>query len=236
MIKVLIWNEFRHEKLKESVKEIYPEGIHKAIGESLSSEDIFVRYATLDDENCGITDEILADTDVIIWWGHAAHKEVPDEIAKKVQDAVLSGLGAIFLHSSHYSKPFKLLMGTSCNLAWREDGDRERVWVVKPGHPILQGIDRYFELPHEETYAEPFDVPEPEETILIGSFEGSEVFRSGVTYKRGNGKIFYFQPGHETYPIFYNESVKTIIKNAVYWVKREYNKVIPSVKITKIAD
>lgn len=234
MIKVLIWNEFKHERKSETVKAIYPDGMHKTIGEALKCDDIEVRYATLEDENCGITDEILADTDVIVWWGHMAHNEVPDEIAKKVQNAVLSGMGAIFLHSAHHSKPFRLLMGTTCNLSWREDGDMERVWVVKPSHPIVQGIGRYFELPHEETYAEPFDIPEPEETILIGSYEGSEVFRSGVTYKRGNGKIFYFQPGHETFPTFHDENVKTIIKNAVYWVKSDYRKAIPCPKITKI--
>lgn len=163
-----------------------------------------------------------------------AHLEVPDEIAKKVQNSVLAGMGAIFLHSAHHSKPFRMLMGTTCNLSWREDGDMERVWVTKPSHPIVQGIDRYIELPHEETYAEPFDIPEPEETLLIGAYSGSEVFRSGVTYKRGNGKIFYFQPGHESFPTFYNEDVKKIIKNAVYWVKSDYRKAIDCPHIKKI--
>lgn len=216
---VLIWNENQHEKTDEKVAKIYPEGIHGCLKSFLQCDDINVTTATLDDENCGITKEVLENTDVILWWGHCNHGDVPDEVAQMVKDAVLSGMGAIFLHSAHHSKPFKLLMGTSCNLSWREDGDSERLWVTKPGHPILDGIDRYFDLPHEETYAEPFDIPNPDELLLISSYSGTEVFRAGCTYNRGAGKIFYFQPGHETFPTFYDENVRTIIKNAVRWAK-----------------
>lgn len=216
---VLVWNENQHEKKDENVAKIYPQGIHECLKSFLQSDDINVTTATLDDENCGITKEILENTDVILWWGHCNHGDVPDEVAQMVKDAVLSGMGAIFLHSAHHSKPFKLLMGTSCNLSWREDGDSERIWVTKPGHPILDGIDRYFDLPHEETYAEPFDIPNPDEVILISSYSGTEVFRAGCTFNRGTGKIFYFQPGHETFPTYYDENVRTIIKNAVNWVK-----------------
>lgn len=234
MIKVLIWNEFAHEKIDETVKSIYPEGIHKAIADFLKCDDIEIKTATLDDENCGITKEILDDTDVMLWWGHMKHKDVPDEIAFMVRDAVLEGMGMIFLHSAHHSKPFKFLMGTSCNLSWREDGDMERVWVTKPSHPIVQGIGRYFELEHEETYAEPFDIPEPDQTILMGWYEGGEVFRSGCVYNRGNGKIFYFQPGHESFPTYYNKDVQTIIKNAVRWVKPDYRAPLECPHIEKI--
>jgi len=216
---VLIWNENQHEKTDEKVAKIYPEGIHGCLKSFLQCDDINVTTATLDDENCGITKEVLENTDVILWWGHCNHGDVPDEVAQMVKDAVLSGMGAIFLHSAHHSKPFKLLMGTSCNLSWREDGDSERLWVTKPGHPILDGIDRYFDLPHEETYAEPFDIPNPDELLLISSYSGTEVFRAGCTFNRGAGKIFYFQPGHETFPTFYDENVRTIIKNAVKWAK-----------------
>lgn len=223
MIKVTVWNEFVHEKNSEKVKELYPEGIHKAIADFLGKEeDIEVRTATLDDEECGLTEEILRDTDVLIWWGHVAHNKVPDEIVKRVQNEVLKGMGAIFLHSAHHSKLFKALMGTTANLTWREDGDKERVWVSKPSHPIARGIDRYFELEHEETYGEPFDIPEPDELVLMGWYSGGEVFRSGCCYRRGNGKIFYFQPGHETVPTYYNESVQLIIKNAVRWAVPDY--------------
>lgn len=222
MIKVTVWNEFQHEKLDEAVKAVYPSGMHNAIKDFLQSEEIEVKTATLEDEECGLTQEVLDNTDVLLWWGHMAHNKVPDEVAMRVRDAVLKGMGMIFLHSAHHSKPFKLLMGTSCNLAWREHGDMERVWVCNPSHPIVQGIDRFFVLPHEEMYGEPFDIPEPEKLILMGWYEGGEVFRSGCCYTRGNGKIFYFQPGHETYPTYYIKEVQTIIKNAVYWAKPEF--------------
>lgn len=223
MIKVTVWNEFQHEKKDEKVQKIYPEGIHKTIADFLSAEeDIVVRTATLDDPECGLTEEVLNDTDVLIWWGHMAHSKVPDEVAERVQQAVLKGMGAIFLHSAHHSKPFRRLMGTTANLSWREDGDLERIWVSKPAHPIARGIDRYFELEHEETYAEPFDIPEPDVLVFMGWYSGGEVFRSGCCYRRGNGKIFYFQPGHETVPTYHNENVQLVIKNAVRWAEPDY--------------
>ena len=120
------------------------------------------------------------------------------------------------------------------NLGWREDGDKERIWVSKPSHPIAKGLGRYFELPHEETYSEPFDIPEPDQTVFISWYEGGEVFRSGCCYTRGNGKVFYFQPGHETYPTYYNKDVQTVIRNAVYWAKPEYRAKLDCPMIEKI--
>ncbi|MBQ7109291.1 MAG: ThuA domain-containing protein [Clostridia bacterium] len=223
MIRVLVWNEFWHEQVQDSKpKEVYPQGIHKAIADFLKSDDIYVETATLYDENCGITEERLDNTDVLLWWGHCKHGDVPDDIAKFVHKKVLEGMGFIALHSAHFSKPFTMLMGTTCSLGWREDGDMERVWVCKPSHPIVQGIDRYIKLEHEETYAEPFDIPEPDQTIMIGTYEGGEVFRSGCCFFRGNGKIFYFQPGHETCPTYYNKDIQTVIRNAVYWAAPQY--------------
>ena len=223
MIRVLVWNEFVHELKNDIVKEIYPNGIHEAIAEFLGKEeDIEVKTAYLDQENCGITKEILDETDVLIWWGHIAHNKVPDEVATLVRDAVHEGMGAIFLHSAHHSKPFKALMGTSCNLTWRETGDSEILWVIDPAHPITRGIDRFFKLDHEETYGEPFTIPNPDKVLLIGNYSGGEVFRSGVLYERVNGKIFYFQPGHETFPTFKVPEVQTIIKNAVRFVAPTY--------------
>ena len=223
MIRVLVWNEFWHEQVQGSKPgEVYPQGIHKAIADFLKSDDIYVETATLYDENCGITEERLDNTDVLLWWGHCKHGDVPDDIAKLVHKKVLEGMGFIALHSAHFSKPFTMLMGTTCSLGWREDGDMERVWVCKPSHPIVQGIDRFIKLEHEETYAEPFDIPEPDQTIMIGTYEGGEVFRSGCCFFRGNGKIFYFQPGHETCPTYYNKDVQTVIRNAVYWTAPQY--------------
>ena len=184
-------------------------------------EEFEVRTFTLDNV-AELTEEVLNETDVLLWWGHVKHDEVPDEVATRVQRAVLDGMGAIFLHSGHHSKPFRKLMGTSCNLTWREDGDYELVWNIKPSHPITQGIGRFIYLDHEETYGEPFTIPEPDETIFIGSFQGGEVFRAGVTYRRENGKVFYFQPGHETYGAFRNADVLTVIRNAIRWAAPIY--------------
>ena len=232
MVKVTIFNEFRHEKQKESIRAIYPDGIHGAIKAGIEDEEILVRTVTLDDPECGLTQEVLDDTDVLLWWGHMAHHEVPDEVAQRVRDAVHSGMGAIFLHSGHHSKPFRLLMGTPCNLTWREDGDYELVWVVNPAHPIAQGIGRFIKLEEVETYGEPFSIPEPDELVFIGSYEGGEVFRSGCCWQRGNGRVFYFQPGHETYPIYHQPEIIKVIKNAIHWAKPTYRAVIecPHVK------
>lgn len=220
MIRVLVYNEFQHEKDPNCrASTIYPQGIHAAIADFLGKEeDIVARTVTLDDIETGITREVLRETDVIVWWGHMAHHKVPDRIAELVQEEVLNGMGAVFLHSAHKSKPFMRLMGTSCSLIWRESDDRERIWVSAPYHPVGAGLDRYFELPAEETYGEPFGIPTPEETVMIGWFDGGEVFRSGCAWQRGSGRVFYFQPGHETYPTYYDPNVQTVIKNAVRWV------------------
>ena len=222
MINVAIYNEFQHERNEEAIARVYPDGIHMCIKRFLESDDIRVRTVTLDDVEEGLSEEALASTDVLLWWGHMAHNRVPDAVAQRVQQAVLKGMGMVFLHSGHHSKPFRLLMGTTCNLTWREDGDFERVWVVNPAHPIAQGLGRYIYIEHEECYGEPFDVPEPDETGFVGGFESGEVFRSGLCYRRGNGRIFYFQPGHESFPTYKNPDVQTVIRNAVYWAKPTY--------------
>ncbi|MGM0876999.1 MAG: ThuA domain-containing protein [Bacillota bacterium] len=219
MTKVTVWNENRHEKKNPVVSEIYPKGIHGAIAEFLQEDNNEVRTATLDEPEHGLSEEVLENTDVLIWWGHLAHGEVQDEIVKKVQQRVLDGMGLIVLHSGHFSKIFKELMGTSCDLKWREADEKERLWVVDPSHPIAEGIGEYIELEKEEMYGEHFDIPAPDELVFTSWFEGGEIFRSGCTFKRGNGKIFYFRPGHETYPTYYNEQVQQVIKNAVKYVK-----------------
>lgn len=237
MIRVLVWNEFRHERKNKEVAAIYPDGIHQVIADFLGKEeDIVVKTATLEDENCGITKELLDETDVILWWGHMAHNDVPDEVAEMVRDAVHAGMGAIFLHSAHFSKPFKLLMGTPCSLCWRESGDSEILWVIDPSHPITKDVDRYFKLDGEETYGEPFAIPNPDQVLLIGSYSSGEVFRSGVMYQRGNGKIFYFQPGHETFPTFKTPTVQSIIRNAVRYVAPAYRAPMDCPHVRKITD
>lgn len=216
-IKVTIWNEFRHEQKSEAVRRVYPQGIHTAVGEGLG-EGFEVAYATLDQPEHGLTEGLLEDTEVLIWWGHTAHEEVSGEIVERVYRRVMQGMGLIVLHSGHFSKIFKKLMGTTCDLKWREAGEKERLWVVAPGHPITEGIGEYMELPQEEMYGEHFDIPEPDELVLISWFAGGEVFRSGCVFRRGLGKIFYFRPGHETYPTYYNEQIRRVIRNAVRWL------------------
>ncbi|RIP36057.1 trehalose utilization protein ThuA [Staphylococcus gallinarum] len=217
-MRITIWNEYRHEQENEEIRQIYPDGIHNAIGDCLKSEHN-VTTATLDEPEHGLTDERLNDTDVLIWWGHKAHEEVSDEVVAKVKAHVLQGMGLIVLHSGHFSKIFKSLMGTSCDLKWRESDDTERLWVVDPTHPITESLSSYVELQQEEMYGEHFDIPTPDETVFISWFEGGEVFRSGVTYKRGKGKVFYFRPGHESYPTYYNKEIQQVIKNAVNWAQ-----------------
>jgi trehalose utilization protein len=219
-IRVTVWNEGRHEKKNEKIGKLYPKGIHGAIAEHLNScSGITARTATLDEPEHGLTDDVLEGTDVMTWWGHVAHGEVKDEIAEKVHQKVLAGMGLIVLHSGHFSKPFRRLMGTNCSLKWREIGEKERLWNVAPGHPITEGIGEYIELPNTEMYGERFDIPEPDKQIFISWFQGGEVFRSGCVFERGNGRVFYFKPGHETYPIYYNKEVLKVIENAVRWAK-----------------
>jgi trehalose utilization protein len=219
-IRVTVWNEARHEKTKEAVKKIYPNGMHNVIAKFLGANaDMEVRTATLDEPEHGLTEEVLNSTDVLIWWGHIAHQEVQDEIVRRAQKRVQEGMGLIALHSAHYSKLFKALMGTTCSLKWREVGEKERVWNLRPDHPITEGLGEYFEIPNVEMYGERFDIPQPDELIFISWFQGGEVFRSGCTFQRGHGSIFYFSPGHETYPIFYNPNVQKVITNAVRWAK-----------------
>ena len=215
--RVTVWNEYIHEKTHDEVAKVYPDGIHKAIARHLSAEGLKVRTATLEEPEHGLTNEVLAQTDVLIWWGHMAHHDVSDEIVDRVYARVLDGMGLIVLHSGHLSKIFRKLMGTSGNLKWREIGEKERIWVIEPGHPIAEGLGEYFEVPNAEMYGERFDIPVPDMLVFVSWFEGGEVFRSGCCYRRGKGKVFYFRPGHETYPIFYQPEVLRVITNAVRW-------------------
>ncbi|MEA4861946.1 MAG: ThuA domain-containing protein [Victivallaceae bacterium] len=218
-INVTIWNEYRHEKENAEIGKIYPAGIHGALAEGLAAEDLNIRIASLDEPENGLSEAVVNSTDVLIWWGHCAHAEVSDAVVARVLKRVQEGMGLIALHSAHYSKIFKAVTGCSCSLKWREADEKERLWNVAPAHPITRGIGDYFELPHEEMYGERFDIPEEAKVIFIGWFEGGNVFRSGVTLERGYGKIFYFQPGHESYPNYYDANVLKVIGNAVRWAR-----------------
>ncbi len=217
-MRVTIWNEYQHELQDPAVARVYPQGIHRAIADGIAHSDFEIRTAILDEPEHGLTDEVLRQTDVLIWWGHMAHDKVQDAIVDRVYERVLNGMGLIVLHSGHASKIFRKLMGTRSDLLkWREADEKERIWVIDHAHPIAFGLGEYIELPAEEMYGESFHIPAPDELIFISWFEGGEVFRSGVTYHREQGKVFYFRPGHETYPTYYNKDVLKVISNAVRW-------------------
>ncbi|MDO6447905.1 ThuA domain-containing protein [Oceanobacillus profundus] len=216
-MKVTVWNEFRHEQEDTAVAAVYPHGIHETIAAFIKEAGHETKTAVLDEPEHGLTEEVLAETDVLVWWGHKAHEEVSEEVAERVKQRVLDGMGLVVLHSAHFSKVFKKLMGTGCDLKWREAGEKERLWAVDPTHPITEGLGEYIELEKEEMYGEHFDIPTPDELIFISWFEGGEVFRSGATFKRGRGKIFYFRPGHETYPTYHNKEIQKVIQNGVKW-------------------
>ncbi|MHA1820162.1 MAG: ThuA domain-containing protein [Promethearchaeota archaeon] len=220
-IRVTVWNEYVHEKKNKTVAKLYPNGIHNHIGDYLKKQGFEVKTATLDDKEHGLTEDVLENTDVLIWWGHAAHHKVKDKIVDRVQKYVLvKGMGLIVLHSAHYSKIFKRLMGTSCGLTWREDAEREYLWCTAPYHPIAQGIeDGFIENEYSEMYGEFFDVPKPDDVIFISNFEGGEVFRSVMTWTRGRGRIVYIRPGHETYPVYHNPQILKLIENSCRWAK-----------------
>jgi len=219
-IRVTVWGENVHDRRDDKVRAVYPEGMHEAIAAGLREQlgaDVVVRTATLDQPDHGLSDDALAATEVLTWWGHTAHDQVSDEVVEKVCQRVLNGMGLLVLHSAHYSKIFRRLMGASCSLRWREVGEREVVWTVNPGHPIAAGIPAPFIVPQQEMYGEYFDIPQPDELIFISSYSGGEVFRSGCAFTRGWGKIFYFSPGHETYPVYFQPEIRRVIANGVRW-------------------
>lgn len=221
MIRVTIWNEYIHEQESESIRQVYPQGIHGCIAEFLGTDqDLIIQTATYGEPEHGLTEEVLAGTDVLIYWSHMRQEEFSDEVARRIQQHVLMGMGLIALHSAHYSKIMRNLLGTSMTLRWRHD-DRERMFCVLPSHPIAAGLPHHFEIPREEMYGEYFDIPKPDDVIFEGWFASGEVFRSGCTFTRGQGRIFYFQPGHEKYPVYRIPEIQRIMKNAVHWCYQE---------------
>lgn len=221
-LNILVWNEGVHELRNEpaTIAEMYPLGMHGAIAQFLgdSYPDANISTATLADPEHGLSEETLANTDVLLWWGHIAHGEVADEVVERVQRHVLGGMGLVALHSAHFAKIFTKLLGTTCSLKWRNEGERELVWTVKPSHPIAAGVESPIVIPEQEMYGELFDIPEPDDLIFISSFTGGEVFRSGVTFSRGKGRIFYFSPGDQEYPVYHHPQVQRVISNGVGWV------------------
>ncbi|WP_341393311.1 ThuA domain-containing protein [Arthrobacter sp. G119Y2] len=233
-LRILVWNEGVHEKHNEpaTMAAMYPDGIHGAVKAGLSGyfPAAEIGTATLADDEHGLTEDRLAETDVLLWWGHRAHADVSDAVVERVHRQVLAGMGLVVLHSGHFSKIFTKLLGTSCSLQWRNDGERELVWTVKPSHPIAAGVESPIVIPQQEMYGELFDIPEPDDLIFISSFEGGEVFRSGVTFSRGNGRIFYFSPGDQDYPVYHHPQIQRVLANSVQWAARpEAARTVPGV-------
>lgn len=219
-VKVTIWNEYLHEVENDGVRALYPDGIHGALRDAFGERGGFeVRTATLREPGHGLSEELLANTDVLLWWGHKAHHEVADDAARMVHEAVLSGMGLVVLHSAHMSKPFKRVLGTHGTLRWREADEKERLWNLRPDHPILEGVPDHVDLEQEEMYGERFDVPEPDELLMISWFQGGEVFRSLCTWRRGLGRVVYFRPGHETYPTYHHPDIRRIVVQAAAWAR-----------------
>jgi trehalose utilization protein len=223
-LRVTVWNEGEHERRGTPAElfEHYSNGIGGAIADGLAERmpEAHIRCATLTDPKHGLSEDALADTDVLLWWGHVAHDQVSDEVVERVKTHVLGGMGLIALHSAHFSKIFCSLMGTTCSLNWRSDADRELVWTTNPAHPIAAGVPSPLVIPRQEMYGELFDIPQPDDLIFISGFEGGEVFRSGVTYSRGHGRVFYFSPGDQEYPVYNQPEIRLILANAVQWAAR----------------
>jgi trehalose utilization protein len=218
-LNITVWNEGVHETTQPEIAAIYPNGIHGAIAEGLAGllDGASIRTATLADPEHGLSEEVLAETDVLLWWGHIAHDQVDDAVVERVRRHVLGGMGLIVLHSGHFSKIFTRLLGTTCSLAWRNEAEREVVWTVAPTHPIAQGVEQPIVIDQQEMYGEFFDIPTPDDLVFISSFSGGEVFRSGVTFTRGRGKIFYFSPGDQEYPVYFHPQVRRVLANGVRW-------------------
>lgn len=241
MIKVTVWNENLHEqdpKFADTLLKHYPKGIHNAIADFLNKdENIEATPVTLQMPSQGLTDELLNNTDVLFWWAHMGHAQVEDELVDKIQKRVLEGMGIVLLHSAHYSKIFKRLMGTTCALRWREtEQDRERVWTIDYSHPITEGVPAYIDIPRTEMYGEIFDIPQPDDIVFMSWYAGGEVFRSGITYQRGKGKVFYFSPGHETFPIYNMPEIQKILTNAAKWACPNKNDIRPMTTCISMAE
>jgi trehalose utilization protein len=229
-LRVTVWGENVHERTEEAVRALYPDGMHGAVAAALTElagDRVRVRTATLEEPEHGLTDAVLGETDVLTWWGHAAHDDVDDAVVDRVHEAVLGGMGLLALHSAHYSKIFRRLLGTSCSLRWRNDGERELVWTVDPTHPIATGVPQPIVLDAHEMYGEHFDIPAPEELVFVSSFAGGEIFRGGCCFRRGAGRIFYFSPGDQDYPIYHHPDVRRVIANAVEWAAPRVRQAVP---------
>jgi trehalose utilization protein len=220
-VRVIVWSDDdAGAALEGAATQLHPGGVAATLGrvtrEQLGSR-ASVHVAGLHEAHDGLPEGLLGAADVLVWWGHEAHEEVAEHTVDRVQRHVLAGLGLVVLHSGHHAKIFRSLTGTSCDLSWREGDDDELIWTVEPAHPIAAGIPQPIVLGRHEMYGEPFAIPAPDELVFISAFTGGEVFRSGCCFHRGAGRIFYFSPGHETFPVYEHPHVRRVIGNALRW-------------------
>ncbi|MDA1191131.1 MAG: ThuA domain-containing protein [Candidatus Poribacteria bacterium] len=212
-IRALCWSE-RTEPLS-----VYPDGIDGAVADALKEIGVEVKTAKMDDPEHGLSEEVLAETDVLFWWSHIRNGDLSEDVNARVVKHVLArGMGFVPIHSALFAKPFQTILGCTGNIGgWDHNQAPENVYVIDQNHPIAEGLGAKFVLPETEMYVEPFDVPPPDELIFISSFSRGEVFRSGMTWYRGRGRIFYFRPGHETYKVLFEEPCRKVFQNAARW-------------------
>lgn len=212
-VRVLAWSEHT------APKAVFPDDINNAVAGALCEDpQLTVTTAELVDPGDGVPEEVLASTDVLVWWGHLLHGRVTDaavaRIAAQVRDG---GMGFVALHSAHMSKPFTTLIGDDGRLGGVAlDGGKETITVRTPDHPVAQGVSD-FVIGKEESYDEEFGCGHPDTVVFHSAFENGQQFRSGLAYRIGAGRVFYFRPGHEEYPTLFLPEVKQIIRNAVRW-------------------
>lgn len=220
-MKITIFTEHNASMDSPEGKLAYPEGMNECLRLLIAGDghEVTMIVHGPDDDGSELTEEMLKNTDVLVWWGHWYHGSVNPAVVDMVVDYVNRGMGMLALHSAHESRPMQRLMGTTGALSWREMGENERVWVIDKTHPVAQGLGDYIDIEHEEMYGEPFAIPAPDELVFISWFRGGEVMRSGCTFKRGFGKLFYFRPGHETLPTYHNEQIRRVILNALEYLK-----------------
>lgn len=274
-IRVVVWDE-----QQPAQKQAYD---GRFLGEHIAaylqkSPEFSVKSVKLDDPEQGLPNELLEQTDVLIWWGHIRNRDVRPELGKRIVERVKAGkLALITLHSAHWSQPFIQAMyerSTSDALAalpeaqrktakieytypagyvvpkqeapltpsskvetnadgsitlpiklplcvfsaYRADGKPGHVHTLLPQHPIAAGIPENFDIPQTEMYDEPFHVPAPDAVVFEERWDKGEHFRSGCVWNVGKGKVFYFRPGHETYPVYKQDVPLKILENAARWL------------------
>ncbi|MCI8623421.1 MAG: trehalose utilization protein ThuA [Provencibacterium sp.] len=219
-IRVTVWNEFYDDPRHPAIQELYPGGVQEYLASVLREEPDMAVTARhfYEDDACGLSDEVLDSTDVLLVYGHILRDNVPEDRVKKlIERVVKEGMGVIFLHSALWMNLFQRLVGPGAYCGYRELGERERVWVVNRNHPIAAGLPSSFVIPHTEVYSEPAGFPDPDELVFISWYQGGEAARSGMVWRRGAGRIFYFSPGHAWYNAMQIPEYHTVIKNAVRW-------------------